>query len=213
MNSLNLVNPAPLVHSVKGKNVRKLSLDVEDEHEETTVDKFDSQEVFDMVRHIVDPEHPLTLEELNVIQPENIIVDDQKNTVVLNFTPTIPHCSMATLIGLFIRVKLLRTLPKRFKVRNVLHFLFRFIFPQPCESPFSPLSDVLNGARAPAPDRLPLFLSPSSSFASSSSAPFRSFPLLSSPLFLSLLLLLLSLSAVPLSSFLVSHPLRFWSPV
>ena len=32
------------------------------------------------------------------------------------FTPTIPHCSMATLIGLSIRVRLLRALPRRFKV-------------------------------------------------------------------------------------------------
>ena len=30
--------------------------------------------------------------------------------------PTIPHCSMATLIGLSIRVKLKRSLPSRFKV-------------------------------------------------------------------------------------------------
>ena len=36
--------------------------------------------------------------------------------VFVNFTPTIPHCSMATLIGLAIRVKLLRSLPSRFKV-------------------------------------------------------------------------------------------------
>ena len=32
------------------------------------------------------------------------------------FSPTIPHCSMATLIGLTLRVKLLRSLPARFKV-------------------------------------------------------------------------------------------------
>jgi len=31
-------------------------------------------------------------------------------------SPTIPHCSMATLIGLSLRVKLLRSLPPRFKV-------------------------------------------------------------------------------------------------
>lgn len=37
--------------------------------------------------------------------------------VDIHFTPTIPHCSMATLIGLAIRVKLLRSLPARFKVR------------------------------------------------------------------------------------------------
>jgi Iron-sulfur cluster assembly protein len=38
--------------------------------------------------------------------------------VDVRFTPTIPHCSMATLIGLCIRVKLLRSLPgsDRFKV-------------------------------------------------------------------------------------------------
>lgn len=36
--------------------------------------------------------------------------------VEILFTPTIPHCSMATLIGLAIRVKLLRSLPGRFKV-------------------------------------------------------------------------------------------------
>ena len=38
------------------------------------------------------------------------------NQVEVCFTPTIPHCSMATLIGLCIRVKLLRSLPSRFKV-------------------------------------------------------------------------------------------------
>lgn len=34
----------------------------------------------------------------------------------VKFTPTIPHCSMATLIGLSIRVQLMRALPSRFKV-------------------------------------------------------------------------------------------------
>lgn len=40
------------------------------------------------------------------------------NCFVLNIlcSPTIPHCSMATLIGLTLRVKLLRSLPARFKV-------------------------------------------------------------------------------------------------
>ena len=32
------------------------------------------------------------------------------------FTPTIPHCSMSTLIGLCLRVRLIRSLPPRFKV-------------------------------------------------------------------------------------------------
>jgi metal-sulfur cluster biosynthetic enzyme len=69
-----------------------------------------------MIKKINDPEHPLTLEQLNVLSLENIHVDINTNRVIINFTPTIPHCSMATLIGLSIRVKLLRSLPKRFKV-------------------------------------------------------------------------------------------------
>ena len=34
----------------------------------------------------------------------------------VDFTPTIPNCGMATLIGLMIRVKLLRSLPVQYKV-------------------------------------------------------------------------------------------------
>ncbi|PNH02849.1 hypothetical protein TSOC_011130, partial [Tetrabaena socialis] len=34
----------------------------------------------------------------------------------IRFTPTVAHCSMATLIGLSLRVKLMRSLPPRFKV-------------------------------------------------------------------------------------------------
>ena len=69
-----------------------------------------------MIRFINDPEHPLTLEELNVVQQSLVEVSDDDNQVKVQFTPTIPHCSMATLIGLAIRVKLLRSLPERFKV-------------------------------------------------------------------------------------------------
>jgi hypothetical protein len=44
------------------------------------------------------------------------------------FTPTVEHCSMATLIGLCIRTKLLRSLPPRFKV-DILVSLFGFQLP------------------------------------------------------------------------------------
>jgi metal-sulfur cluster biosynthetic enzyme len=79
-------------------------------------DPLDAFEVFDMVRGIKDPEHPHTLEQLRVTQQELIKVDDRRGEVSVHFTPTIPHCSMATLIGLCIRVKLIRSLPTRFKV-------------------------------------------------------------------------------------------------
>ncbi|KAF6037901.1 hypothetical protein EB796_003791 [Bugula neritina] len=86
----------------------ELSDDVEDE--------FDSWEVFDILRSIKDPEHPLTLEELNVVDKSLIQVDNKNNSISIQFTPTVPHCSLATLIGLSIRVKLVRSLPPRFKV-------------------------------------------------------------------------------------------------
>ncbi|XP_064466688.1 cytosolic iron-sulfur assembly component 2B-like [Ornithodoros turicata] len=88
----------------------------EDELNDDIVDEFDAREIFDHIRVINDPEHPLTLEELNVVEESNIEVDTKRMEIRVNFTPTIPHCSMATLIGLAIRVKLLRCLPPSFKV-------------------------------------------------------------------------------------------------
>ena len=73
-------------------------------------------EVYELLRHLNDPEHPLTLEQLHVVSSAAVAVDDGAGTVDVAFTPTVPHCSMATLIGLCIRVKLLRGLPPRFKV-------------------------------------------------------------------------------------------------
>ncbi|CAG9799932.1 unnamed protein product [Chironomus riparius] len=88
----------------------------ESEKNENTVDPIDSREVFDLIRNINDPEHPLTLEELHVLEESRVEVDNEKSFIRILFTPTIPHCSMATLIGLSIRVKLLRSLPPRFKI-------------------------------------------------------------------------------------------------
>ena len=88
------------------------------------VDEITQREVFDIIRNIQDPEHPLTLEQLNVVNLDHVEVHDcscyseskEYSTIDIKFTPTIPHCSMATLIGLCIRVKLLRSVPSRFKV-------------------------------------------------------------------------------------------------
>ncbi|XP_026331684.1 MIP18 family protein galla-2 [Hyposmocoma kahamanoa] len=96
----------------KGLEREKATTDYDDD----VADDFDSREIFDLIRNINDPEHPLTLEELRVVEEKNVLVNNKENTVMVTFTPTIPHCSMATLIGLSIRVQLLRALPSRFKV-------------------------------------------------------------------------------------------------
>ncbi|KZV70636.1 hypothetical protein PENSPDRAFT_651366 [Peniophora sp. CONT] len=77
----------------------------------------DADEVFDLIRSISDPEHrSMTLEMLAVVSSPQITVDNGRNHVLVEFTPTVPHCGMSTLIGLSIRVRLLRALPDRFKV-------------------------------------------------------------------------------------------------
>ena len=79
-------------------------------------DPFDTRGIFDLIRCINDPEHPLTLEELNVVTESQVVISKEPNPFVhIYFTPTIPGCSMATLIGLSIKVQLLRTLPTHFK--------------------------------------------------------------------------------------------------
>ena len=111
-----LDNPNPLVQTVPHPNAVLSRARIVQELDEEIDDEFDSLEVFEMIRHINDPEHPLTLEQLNVVSHKLITVDNLSSVITVLFTPTIPHCSQAILIGLMIRVKLFRSLPERFKV-------------------------------------------------------------------------------------------------
>ena len=116
MASTATLNPNPVVYSSL-ENLDQLRQQLRvGENNEDLEDPIDSLEVFDLIRKINDPEHPLTLEQLKVVTYPNILVEDDNNFIRIFFTPTIPHCSMATLIGLCIRVKLIRSLPSRFKV-------------------------------------------------------------------------------------------------
>ncbi|KAJ1864854.1 hypothetical protein LPJ73_000170 [Coemansia sp. RSA 2703] len=112
MNITQKINDAPQVYEVvtKARGVQETDFD------DDVRDLVDPEEVYELIRNITDPEHPLTLEQLHVTNKEHIYVDDPSNHVLVEFTPTIPHCSMAALIGLCIRVRLLRSLPERFKV-------------------------------------------------------------------------------------------------
>ena len=44
-------------------------------------------------------------------------MDDAAGSAAIAFSPTVPHCSMATLIGLALSVRLAAALPRRYKVR------------------------------------------------------------------------------------------------
>jgi metal-sulfur cluster biosynthetic enzyme len=73
----------------------------------------------DVVRGIKDPEHPYTLEQLSVVDESLVEVEklgDDYYAVKVTFVPTVPHCSLATTIGLSIRYKLQQELTQRMKV-------------------------------------------------------------------------------------------------
>ena len=54
----------------------------------------------DLVRDIRDPEKPSTLEQLDIVYEHGVTVTGSDPArVYLEFKPTVPHCSLATLIG------------------------------------------------------------------------------------------------------------------
>uniref|UniRef100_A0A8C4WS60 Cytosolic iron-sulfur assembly component 2A n=1 Tax=Eptatretus burgeri TaxID=7764 RepID=A0A8C4WS60_EPTBU len=72
-----------------------------------------------VIKDIRDPERPNSLEDLNVVSEECVCIHTlsmDEFLVIIRFTPTIPHCSLATLIGLCLRVKLERSLPFKHKL-------------------------------------------------------------------------------------------------
>ncbi|XP_061343054.1 protein AE7-like isoform X5 [Gastrolobium bilobum] len=108
-----LINANPIIYEKKERRARTATSLPDDDY---AVEPIDQLEVFDILRDIKDPEHPYSLEELKVITEEAIEVNDQNSYVRVTFTPTVEHCSMATIIGLCLRVKLMRSLPSRYKV-------------------------------------------------------------------------------------------------
>ncbi|PFH57818.1 hypothetical protein XA68_14535 [Ophiocordyceps unilateralis] len=90
-------------------------------------DPIDEQEVYDLVSTISDPEHPVSLGQLSVINLADISITPSPalglpspNTIVqvcVEITPTITHCSLATVIGLAVRVRLEQALPPNYRVQ------------------------------------------------------------------------------------------------
>lgn len=92
-------------------------MEVDDDEE-----PIDSQEIYDLISTISDPEHPLTLGQLSVVNLSDIavrhpdITEGAVGAVTVLITPTITHCSLATLIGLGIRVRLDRSVSKSYRI-------------------------------------------------------------------------------------------------
>lgn len=60
------------------------------------------------------------MEDLNVVYEDGVFVQDPTidnvHVVRVEFNPTVPHCSLATLIGLCIRVKIERNISHKLKL-------------------------------------------------------------------------------------------------
>ncbi|XP_061342337.1 protein AE7-like 1 isoform X1 [Gastrolobium bilobum] len=117
--TLGLINANPVVHAKKERIARS-----EDPHADDAVDPLDIYDILlffssfsiSFSQDIRDPEHPYSLEQLSVLSEESITVDDKLGRILITFTPTVQHCSMATVIGLCLRVKLKHCFPPHYKV-------------------------------------------------------------------------------------------------
>lgn len=95
-----------------------------DSDEESEIEEIDEQEIYDLIATMSDPEHPITLGALAVVSLPDIMIkptmpnrpQSPLRTVTVLVTPTIQHCSLATVIGLGVRVRLEESLPARFRV-------------------------------------------------------------------------------------------------
>nr|CAH8862896.1 unnamed protein product [Trichobilharzia regenti] len=111
-----LENLNPTLHAPTKPRLNKPSVNLNDFNWDGEREPINAAEIFDHIRDIQDPEHPHSLEVLGVLNDEWIHVNDEESWVCVEYSPTIPGCSMATLIGLAIKVKLIRSLPRRFKI-------------------------------------------------------------------------------------------------
>ncbi|KAF7683022.1 Protein AE7 [Astathelohania contejeani] len=85
--------------------------------------------IYEILRDIRDPEHPHTLEELGVIKKEYIEIGEKQSTlindikvkyIIIQFHPTIPHCSMAAIIGLSIQLQMRNYIPVEYLVKVLI---------------------------------------------------------------------------------------------
>ncbi|RAO72740.1 uncharacterized protein BHQ10_008752 [Talaromyces amestolkiae] len=103
--------------------------DDNDNDENVYEEPIDEQEIYgmentDLISTISDPEHPISLGSLAVVSLPDIAISPSLpgnpssplRTVTVLITPTITHCSLATVIGLGVRVRLEQSLPSRLRV-------------------------------------------------------------------------------------------------
>ncbi|KAM0678763.1 hypothetical protein BDAP_000546 [Binucleata daphniae] len=120
------MNPNPIIYNeIAAKNVELVFHDnkLKDVNKET---------VYQLIRNIVDPEHPQTIEQLGIVTLDSVKVykketDDlflsnglEVTVVEVTYKPTIPHCSMAAVIGLGIKIQLMKYLDIKYHTKVLI---------------------------------------------------------------------------------------------
>lgn len=82
-------NPNPAVLAAPRNLKREQPTGPQDEH---AAEEIDELEIYELIKDINDPEHPLSLEQLNVVRPDLISLSLLDNRILVKFVPTIPHC-------------------------------------------------------------------------------------------------------------------------
>ncbi|KAH8801119.1 hypothetical protein F5882DRAFT_393811 [Hyaloscypha sp. PMI_1271] len=98
--------------------------DASNSDSDDSVEPIDEMEIYDLIAPISDPEHPLSLESLGVVKlqdvhllsPNDLTNPAALSRVLVELTPTVSHCSLATVIGLGVRVRLEQALPPSYRV-------------------------------------------------------------------------------------------------
>ena len=60
-----------------------------------------TEEVLEVLRRVLDPEHPINVVEMGLVKNEDVTISDE--TLHVEFTPTSPMCPMGAVIGIVIR--------------------------------------------------------------------------------------------------------------
>jgi len=106
-------NPKPSIYDAEAYSFEPEQLQI-------TANGNSVKSIFDHIANITDPEHPVTLGQLRVVTPKLIdVTTDHKgiDRVSIQITPTVPHCSVVSLIGLAVCLRLRRRLdPRKVKV-------------------------------------------------------------------------------------------------
>lgn len=75
----------------------------------------DKKEILDILKNVYDPEHPISVLDLKIVEAEDIFIEGDKARI--EFKPTSPFCPMGGLIGVVIKYALEKKLGKEVEVR------------------------------------------------------------------------------------------------